>query len=240
MIINEYMKAIILAAGKGSRISDKIGVIPKSTLKINGKPIIRTTVEVLLSLNIQPVVCIGFQREKIIEALDGLPVEYYYNPFYEITNNIASLWFAQKALDDSAIILSADIVFQKEIIELLIRDDNVLTMVTDNSRVSDGDYFFTLSLDNKIEAYGPDIPFKERSCEYVGISKIDKSVIVDFRHRLNELIDDGKHHIYFEYVFFSYINDPHINLTTIDVSSYFWQEIDFYEDYQRVLQSFEK
>jgi choline kinase len=222
------------------KTSDRLGSMPKSVLKINGKPIIRTTIEILISLNIQPIVCVGYQKEKIIESLEGLDVEYYFNPFFDVTNNIASIWFARETLNEDVIVLSADVVFQKEIIELLIKDSNKLIMVTDKTRTIDGDYFFSLGKDSRIMAYGPDIPVEERSCEYIGIAKISNDVIIDFKNRLNKMIENGKYQIYFEFVFFSYINDSNIILKTIDVSNYFWREIDFYEDYQKALSVLEK
>ena len=94
------MKAIILAAGKGSRISDKIGGVPKSTLKLkDGTPIIRREVINMLDRGITPILCVGYKKKLIVEALSGLDVKYYNNPFYSITNNIVSLWFARDEFD---------------------------------------------------------------------------------------------------------------------------------------------
>ena len=94
------MKAILLAAGRGTRISRIIKEIPKSTLPVDGTPLIRRSVTMLLDRNIKPIVCVGYCKEKIYEALEGLDVEYYYNPFYDVTNSIASLWFARKELTE--------------------------------------------------------------------------------------------------------------------------------------------
>lgn len=51
------MKAILLAAGKGSRISKTINNVPKSTLLINNEPLIHRTVRILLSKGIEVAVC---------------------------------------------------------------------------------------------------------------------------------------------------------------------------------------
>ena len=76
------MRALIMAAGVGSRIADKINGIPKSTLPLDdGTPIIRRSVINMLEKNIQVVACIGYKKERIKEALKGLPVKYYENPF---------------------------------------------------------------------------------------------------------------------------------------------------------------
>ena len=43
------MKAILLAAGRGTRISRKVERVPKSTLPVDGVPLIRRSVELLQS-----------------------------------------------------------------------------------------------------------------------------------------------------------------------------------------------
>ena len=82
-----------MAAGKGTRISRMVEAVPKSTLPIDGEPLIRHTVKLLQASGIECVVCVGYQREKIFKALDGLDVIYCVNPFYDVTNSIASLFF---------------------------------------------------------------------------------------------------------------------------------------------------
>ena len=49
------MKAILLAAGVGSRISNDIGQMPKSMLMVEGKPLIVHTVELLQKNHIEVV-----------------------------------------------------------------------------------------------------------------------------------------------------------------------------------------
>ena len=59
------MKVIMLAAGKGTRISRMVQAVPKSTLPINGVPLIRLTVEMLLRKGMDISVCVGYQHDKI-------------------------------------------------------------------------------------------------------------------------------------------------------------------------------
>ena len=59
MILNwrTIMKAILLAAGKGTRISRMIEQIPKCTLPINETPLIRYTVQMFIKKGIECCVC---------------------------------------------------------------------------------------------------------------------------------------------------------------------------------------
>ena len=94
------MKAIILAGGVGSRISREVNK-PKSLLDIgDGMPLLRYTVEMLQRKGIEVSIVLGYKKEMFYEVLDGLNVNFYFNPFYRVTNSIASLWFAKEAIND--------------------------------------------------------------------------------------------------------------------------------------------
>lgn len=140
------MKAILLAAAKGTRISRMIEPVPKSTLPILGKPLIRYTVEMLEEFGIWTVVCVGSQKECIYDALKGLDVKYYDKPFYDVTNRIARLWIAKDALNDDMIIMNADVYISAEILQMVLDDqhDNVMAMtllirqIESRRRIMDG------------------------------------------------------------------------------------------------------
>lgn len=230
------MKAILLAAGKGTRISRMVEEVPKSTLPIAGIPLIRLTVEMLLEENIEPIVCIGYKKEKIYKALEGLPVRYYYNPFYNITNSIASLWFAkQELIKEDVLILNADVYFSKEILSIVLKNewDNVLAI--DKTRVTVGDYFFATNDNGCIHKYGKDLPLEERSCEYVGIAKITKEFLPVFLKRMCDMIDAGQHQCWWENILYSFTDKAEQPIHTADVEGRFWSEIDYFDDYERIL-----
>lgn len=229
------MKAILLAAGRGTRIARNVGIVPKSTLPINGEPLIHRSVKMLLNEGIECVVCTGFQEQQIKAALSDCPVKYYINPFFDVTNSIASLWMAEEELNDDLIILNADVFFSKEILEQIIADPRDQVMSIDRSRTAEGDYFFYTSLDGKIEKYGKGLPIEQRSCEYVGIAKITKKFLPKFKNRLNELIYAQKHDLWWENVLYSFTDKNEESIYTLDVDGKFWAEIDYFDDYERIL-----
>ena len=227
------MKAILLAAGKGTRISRMIEQVPKSTLPINGVPLIRYTVEMLMKCGIECCICVGYKKEKIYEALDGLDVVYYNNPFYNVTNSIASLWFAKDFIDDDMIIMNADVFISTEILELILAQSNDNVMAIDKTRTEIGDYFFQTTDSGSLKKYGKELPLKERSGEYVGLAKLDRSFLPCFVDRLDEVIDELMHDKWWENVLYSMTEERTIN--AIDINGMFWSEIDYFDDYERIL-----
>lgn len=229
------MKVVIMAAGTGNRISRMIQEIPKSTLPINGKPLIRIMVESLIGHGLEPVVVVGYKREKVFEALEGLDVKYYYNPFYAITNSIATLWFAREELAGDVLLMNADVFVSEEILTGILEDERDVVMSIDVTRRKTGDYFFSTTDDGIIKKYGKDLPIDQRTCEYVGIAKVRESFMGRFKERLEEMIDQGSYMCWWENVLYSFTDSGEYPINTIDVKNLFWSEIDYFDDYERIL-----
>lgn len=229
------MKAILLAAGRGTRISRMVKEIPKSTLPIDGTPLIRLTVEMLQGKGIETSVCVGYQQEAIHDALKGYDVNYYVNPFYDVTNSIASLWFARQELEGECLILNADVFFSDTILEMILEDGHPAVMLVDKSRRKTGDYFFATTDNGCIKEYGKDLPLQYRSCEYVGIAKISSDFMPVFANRLDRLIHESRHDLWWENTLYSFTNKNEYQIHTKDVEGSFWSEIDYFDDYERIL-----
>lgn len=231
------MRAILMAAGKGTRISRMVADIPKSTLPINGEPLIRRTVKLLQKFKIECTVCVGYRKEKIYEALSGLDVDYCVNPFYNVTNSIASLWFARAYVQGDMLLLNADVFFTEDILTLLLRDARSAVLAIDKSRVEEGDYFFKTTDNGCITKYGKDLPLEERSCEYVGMCKLQSEFCQAFVQRMEQLIDQAQYGLWWENILYSFTDECEIY--TIDVRGKFWAEIDYFDDYERILKYIE-
>ncbi|NLL51425.1 MAG: NTP transferase domain-containing protein, partial [Peptococcaceae bacterium] len=135
------MKAILLAGGRGTRISRYVGEKPKCTLDIGGMSLIRHTVEMLLRNHVDVSIAVGYNKEMVVNSLEGLNVRYFYNPFYDVTNSIASLWFAKRELcGDDIIIANADVFWEQEILDVLIASNSEQVLLMDSSK--DMDYLF--------------------------------------------------------------------------------------------------
>lgn len=224
------MKAILLAGGRGTRISRYIGDCPKCILDIGGIPLIRHTVLLMLKNKIKVSVVLGYNKEQVKEALEGLDVTYYYNPFYDVTNSIASLWFAKEELsEDDIIIANADVFMEQDILDVVINNEQDNMMLMDSSR--DSDYLFKCQ-NNLLMAHGKELQGKI-SGEYVGLAKLNKGFVKTFNSRLIEMIGNQNHNLWWENVLYSFIGERNVNVN--DIKGSFWSEIDFIEDYNRIV-----
>lgn len=226
------MRIILMAAGVGSRISRFINQ-PKSTLPVNGKPLIAETVDMLLEKGAKVAVITGFMNEYVEKALEGRDVKFYRNPFFRETNSMGSLWFARDFItdDEDLILANADVYWGEGIYDALMGCRDEISMLADESRVDTGDYFFKVE-NGCITKYGKELTRAERTTEYVGMAKISKNRTMGFKAHLEHMVENEQYDLWWENVLYQYCVEEPIHIT--DVSDHFWAEIDYIEDYKRI------
>jgi molybdenum cofactor cytidylyltransferase len=110
--------AIILAAGRSSRYRAAGGQEPSKLLALlDGKPVVRRVAETALASSARPViVVVGHESERIVQALDDLPLQVVFNAAYA-SGMASSLKAGIAALPRSAagaLILLADMPLVSE------------------------------------------------------------------------------------------------------------------------------
>lgn len=79
----QRIAAIVLAAGRSTRMNTGLGALNKMLAEIGGKPLVRIAAEQALASRARPVIVVtGHQREQVEAALAGLPVRFAHNPDY--------------------------------------------------------------------------------------------------------------------------------------------------------------
>ena len=107
--MHQVKRAIIMAAGTGTRMRPVTDRIPKPLIPVRGVRMIDTVIRALHENGIFEIyVVVGYLKEQFA----GLPAQYpgltlIENPYYDSCNNISSLFVAREHLSD-VIILDAD------------------------------------------------------------------------------------------------------------------------------------
>ncbi len=231
-----------MAAGVGSRISRHLHGQPKCCVKIEGKPLIQTTFELLHKKGLTDIgIVTGYSEQYIIDALKGFTYKKFYNPFFRVTNSIASAWFANGFIDENRelIIMNGDLFLEESILDIIMREEKSPVMFCDSSRIEDADYRFFWQ-DNLLQKYGKELSNKETTGEYIGIGKLNPGDVGKFKQRVVAHVEaEEDYHCWWEDVIYRLIDEKE-SVYVKDIAGNFWAEVDYIEDYERILEYVEQ
>ncbi|MBY0086616.1 MULTISPECIES: phosphocholine cytidylyltransferase family protein [Brevibacillus] len=230
------MKALLMAAGLGSRINEQIDGIPKCTVDIGNQALIENTITKLRRHGIEEIaMVVGYRANVITQLLGDEPIRFYHNPFYDRTNSMVSLWFAREFLQGSdCLLLNADVFFESKVLEVVLQETACPVMFADPVRRYEGDYKFGYE-NGRLLRHGKELSLEETTGEYVGIAKLQESFLPIFLRRLQRLIQEKQYDLWWENVLYSFLGERNVYVAQIP-SGLFWAEVDTWEDYRRILQ----
>ena len=122
-------KAIILAAGIGSRLCPFTEHTPKCLAPINGVPILINMLTHLSNVGVEEtVIVVGYLKEKLYdmvgESFNGMKITYIESDRYATTNNIYSLWLAREHLTEDVILMESDVFFERMLLDHMFANGN--------------------------------------------------------------------------------------------------------------------
>jgi len=147
-------RAIILSAGQGRRLLPLTEKQPKCLLPIAGRCILQWQLDALLESGIDDITIItGFHSELIEQLISSKysahpGVKTLYNPFFNVSDNLASCWQARACMDDSFLLINGDTVFEAEVLNHVLASPTApITLTIDQKAAYDED-------DMKVELEG--------------------------------------------------------------------------------------
>ena len=116
--MSRIKRAVIMAAGFGSRMQPITIETPKPLIKVNGQRMIDSIIDALHKNNIFEIyVVVGYKKEafyKWAEKKEGIKL--IENNLYKSCNNISSLYAARDFIGESFILDGDQIIYNKEIL----------------------------------------------------------------------------------------------------------------------------
>lgn len=172
------MTAVILAAGRSSRLLPLTAETPKCLLPVGQHTMLERTVNSLQRNGVTSIVLVvGFQSEKIISFVRSRwpegTIHCVENPHFAGTNNAYSLLLARDAVaSDSLLLLDSDILFDDEILRrILLAPDDITCAMRTQGAISSEDIKIELTDARRIRRIGKDIPLSRAAGESIGMEK---------------------------------------------------------------------
>ena len=255
-INKENVKALIIAAGLGSRLKKHTENLPKCMLDFGGKTLLQRQLEAYNKNNIKDISLIrGYKKEKI--NYKGL--RYFENKDYKNNNILNSIFYAEKIINGNIIISYSDILFDPTVVQRTMESNHDISVVVDidwrgyyvgrkDHPISEAENVIFNS-NNEVEKIGKiNTGNEEVHGEFIGMIKLSNrgtEIFKEHFHRLKK--------IYWNKPFQrakifqkAYLTDFIQELVDIGIKVHCviiesgWKEIDTVEDYKKALVGFNK
>ena len=232
------MRAIILAAGKGERLNGTTPVNhPKCLLKIGDASLIEWQLAALKAAGVEDItVVVGCGADEV-RRVCGTEVRFRDNRMYRESNSLYSLWLAKDLLVDGFVVLNADVLFPRQLLNKLLHaraEDALLVAYRDEMTPPFGEEEMKVKVqDGLVVDISKDLPPEDADGENVGIAKFGKGGARTLMRHLDELISAGLRFAWAPRAFRSFAAERALH--AVSTGCYPWTEIDFPEDYRRAL-----
>ena len=247
-------KALIIAAGLGSRLKKHTENLPKCMLDFNGKTLLQRQVQAYRDSGIDNITVIrGYKKEKI----NYKDLKYITNTDYRNNNILNSIFYAEKVINGNIIISYSDILFESNVVKRLMESDHDISVVVDidwkgyyvgrrDHPLSEAENVIFDSNNQVVKIGKIGTQKEEVHGEFIGMIKLTDRGTEIFKenfHRVKKLYWDKpfQRATIFQK---SYLTDMLQELVDIGIKVHCviiergWKEIDTVEDYQKAIKEF--
>lgn len=218
------MRAIILAAGVGSRLQALSGGKPKCLVEIGGRPLILHQLEALADHGIGPVLIVAGYRADEVREVVGDRAEFVINDRFQETNSLYSLWLAREHVSGPFILLNCDLFFNPEVLErLLDAPSNALAYDSTSSRGREQTKIAVK--DGRVVDIGKDVPPGSARGESLGTLKFDAEGAKAMFDAADRLVREGNERAWV--IEATRAAASQVGIHAVNVAGLAWTEIDF-------------
>lgn len=235
------MKLFILAAGKGERLWPLTRNTPKSLIDFgDGTTILERQIESAVSSEMfsEIIIITGYKTEqieaKIKDLKSKISIKTIFNPVYDVTNNLVSLWVAHNEMQgEDFVITNGDNIYMGDVFKKIKSDaQNIIQLTIDyRDEYHEDDMKVSFGSDGLITRIHKDIPLPEVGAESIGLVLVkgEKSRKL-FVNKILQLVKNGEYLNKFWLEIFNSLIDDGIVISFLKIEPSDWSEVDFHPD----------
>lgn len=231
------MKAVVLSAGKGTRIHTLTNGGPKSLLPLGNSTLLGQSLAHLREQGVDELIIVtGYKRDAItnyVRQVWDAKLEIVFNPNYDSTNVLYSFWLALPWICNSDFIfLHADTVFSQEVLRRVLnhKADAPMVFAVDRHPCEEEEMKVRIA-DNRVTLVTKQMPSDAADGEFLGLARVSGAQIAGLRRHAERLFEEGTFNAFFELAVQRMIDEDGLAVEVADVSGLPWREVDFPEDY---------
>lgn len=226
------MTYIILAAGKGNTLYPLTLKYPKTSYRLDeDTTVLQRMIRSIRKYdkNAEIVIAIGYLADMIRYELVDENVKFVFNPFYEVTNSISSLWFARDYLErENVTVIHGDTVFDDTITDkYLTKPTDYPYVLMDKSKIEPGQYNVVA---NKNLVLVMSKKINDATAKYACVTKLDAVSSRLLKEEIDKMLRSNMYDQFFEDALVQMIMFHDFQLIAADISEHKWSEIDNVDD----------
>ena len=229
------MKAIILAAGQGSRLGNLVHDRPKCLIDFHGRTLLDRQLDTLAANGVEEAVVVtGFRDDQIEQAIgareQGPRVRTVFNPFYKVADNTGSLFMARDELAGDCLVWNGDTLVSDALMARVVANDTPGICVTiDRKADYDDDDMKVIEAGGRLQAIGKRIR-EGVNAESIGLLAFRKGGAERFRSAIEQAMrtTEGTTIWYLRVV--DGLAREGEGVRVLDISGEEWGEVDFPPD----------
>jgi 2-aminoethylphosphonate-pyruvate transaminase len=172
---NPARTAVILAAGRGTRLGQAGRDIPKGFLQLGAKAIVEESILRLERAGVERIIIVTGHQQRLYEQLAdsaGSRVRTVHNPVFATCGSLYSLACARADLDDDFLLLESDLIYEQRALSIL--QDGGSDAVLLSGPTGAGDEIWVETVNGRLAAMSKnrDDLSGEVAGEFVGISRV--------------------------------------------------------------------
>ena len=224
-------RAIILAAGNGSRMGQLTADRPKTMLEVAGRTLIDRALDALGACGIRDVTIVaGYQHQRLRQHLGGR-VRFIENARYRETNSLYSLSLARDVLRHGAVVLNADVLVSPALVARLVEARVADAALVDSSSTLADEEMKVQVWNGFAIDFSKQLPPWEAHAENVGLLKFGAAGGRRLVAHIDALVAGGHENTWAPKAFAALAREWPIR--AIDTGGLPWTEIDFPGDLER-------
>lgn len=232
------MHAIILAAGRGSRLLPLTTDLPKCLLPIGNTTVLGMQLDTLFAHGVETATVVSGFNSHMVEAeiearQSGPKIKILFNPFFQVADNLASCWMARKSMKKDFLLINGDTLFSPELLQTILAAPKTDIAVTiDQKGYYDGDDMKVTLDGSRLTQIGKTLPLSETDGESIGMLRFMGEGTTTFRNELKRLMrtPDGTKSWFLSAIHGLAQSGQVID--TINIKGADWSELDTSDDYE--------
>jgi len=241
---NKRVQAVILAAGAASGLGGLTAERHQCLLDCGGQTILEHLFDSLTYCGILEqdiIVVAGKGLDKMRQALNDRMAQIVYNPWFDTTNMLVSLWLAKDKINSDLVIIYGDIVFDRQILKDLLKQPGDAVLAVERKKpdeddekicVKSGRMVLHPDYDSFPRPAHKSIPVDDAFGEFIGLARFTRKGLLRLFEEMDTIVRSRQMNAYLFQAFENMVKDG-FPIDIVQTKGKPWNDNDTLDDFKR-------